>query len=338
MLKHLYDKSDMKSVITSLAEQISKAYAIETNIRIQGLPDYIIICGMGGSSISGQILSDYLTLSIPIITVADYHIPQFATRNSLIFIISYSGNTEETIACYREAVKQGQHIVVIATGGKLIEYCTRNYIPHIIVPKGLQPRNAIAYLFFPMIRVLENSGIIANKSAEVAKTIDTLKKNRETYDVHAQEIAEKLVNTLPIIYSSTENYSIAYRWKCEFNENAKIIALCNKFPELNHNEFNGFVNYANQNIPLHIIILKDSDDHKRIIKRMDITKRLIKDLSDRKIGFTEVHISGESRLAKLFSTIYLGDLVSYYLALKYATDPTPVDMIERFKKEMGPFI
>ncbi|HEY9705134.1 MAG TPA: SIS domain-containing protein, partial [Allocoleopsis sp.] len=129
-----------------------------------------------------------------------------------------------------------------------------------------------------------------------------------------------------------------YRWKCEINENTKIPAFCHKFPELNHNELNGYVNYHKTNIPIHIVMLKDVDDHRRVAKRMEVTRKLIKEMTNDSIKFTEITIKGDSIITKMFTTIYIGDLVSYYLAINYATDPTPVDIIEKFKKEMGPYI
>ncbi len=338
MQEHLYDKEDMKHVIHGLAQQIRDAYSIHTNIRASGDINKIIVCGMGGSGISGHILEEYLNLEIPIFNIHNYSIPKFADKHSLIFVLSYSGNTEESISCYREALKHQFHLVVITTGGKLKEYCQNNHTPHILIPKGLQPRNAVAYLFFPMLKVLENSGIIGNRSEDVKKLLNSLSAGKESYERAAKDLAEKLHGKLPIIYSSDNFYAVAYRWKCEMNENAKIPAFCHRFPELNHNELNGYVNYDKLNIPMHIIILKDEHDIKRIIKRMDITKKLIKELSNDKIKFTEIRIKGDSMLSKIFTTIYLGDLVSYYLALKYVTDPTPVKLIEQFKDEMGSYL
>jgi glucose/mannose-6-phosphate isomerase len=148
----------------------------------------------------------------------------------------------------------------------------------------------------------------------------------------------KLFGKLPVIYASNNFYSVAYRWKCEINENTKIPAFCNKFPELNHNELNGFLNLNKINLPVHVIILQDQDDHRRIIKRMETTRKLIKEMTNDSVKFTEITIRGDSILTKMFTTIYIGDLVSYHLAMNYATDPTPVDIIEKFKKEMGPYI
>lgn len=340
-MDNMYDKSDMKAMLKGFSEQVRDAYNIDNTIMLKGKPDSIIVCGMGGSSISGQILESFVKsfgIDIPIFNVQDYQLPAYVSHNSVIFINSYSGNTEETISCYREALKKGFNIIIITTGGKLKEYAELNKKPIIIIPKGLQPRNAIAYMFFPLLKVLENSGIIGNQSGNVKHLIDALHKNADIYDKSAKELSEKLYNKLPVIYSSNSMYPIAYRWKTQFNENTKLPAFCNRFPELNHNELNSYVNAAKLGISFHLMILKDEHDNKRIIKRMDVTKKIIKEICKDSVEFTELNIKGDDLLTRMFTTIYMGDLITYYLALKYATDPSPVELIEKFKKELGPFL
>lgn len=333
----MVDNSGMKKIIEGFPEQIKNAYGIEVNIKLKGHPENIIICGMGGSGIAGELLSAYLAdqgLKIPIHNVHDYSLPVYTSKNSLIIISSYSGNTEETVSLYRQALKKGHNIIIITTGGKLLEYAKDNNIPHVIIPKGLQPRNAVAYLFFPILKILEINKLIEDQSSYIKNLLNTLNKNAGNYDKQAVSLADELYGRIPIVYSSSLYYSVAYRWKCEFNENAKIISYSNVFPELDHNEINGF---KNSKWPLHIIILKDEYDNKRIIKRMQITKNLIKQ-ENPDIKFTEITIKGDDLLTRMLSAIYLGDLISYYLALKYSTDPTPVEIIEKLKKELGPYI
>jgi len=331
----------MFGVINSLPDQIKEAYSLGKNIQLKGRPTQIFICGMGGSGISGLLLDAYfkmLKIKIPVFTVQDYTLPEYTDKSSLIFIISYSGNTEESISCYKEALKRNLNMIFITTGGKLEEYSRINRLPCILVPKGYQPRNAVAYLFFPILRVLENAQIINDNSEDVKNLIENLKRNQSSFDRIGYDIAMKLFGKLPVIYASTNFYGIAYRWKCEINENTKIPAFCHRFPELNHNELNGYVNYNKTNIPIHIVVLQDQDDHRRTIKRMEITRKLIKEMTGDSIKFTEITIKGDSILTKMFTTIYIGDLVSYHLAINYSTDPSPVDIIEKFKKEMGPYI
>jgi glucose/mannose-6-phosphate isomerase len=338
MLENIHDKSNMKNVIEGMPLQIKQAYDTDIHIKLKGKPSSIMICGMGGSSIAGQILASYMDIEkfpLPIINIQSYDVPAYANDNTLLLINSYSGNTEETISCLRHAMKISSNIIVIATGGKIIELAKTVRLSFIEIPKGLQPRNAIAYLFFPLLKILEDNGLIGSQSMRVKNLINALQKNAKTYDESAKTLAEQLYGKLPIIYASDKFYPVAYRWKSEFNENSKSMAFCNKYPELNHNELNGYV--INPGYKFHIIMLKDEYDHKRIIKRMDITKHLIKELNDQ-VTFTEINIKGPDALTRIFTTIYLGDLTSYYLALKYGIDPTPVDIIEKLKKEMGPYL
>ena len=340
MAEEIYDKKNMKKILEGFPEQIKEAYDIPVSIRLKGKPSMIIICGMGGSSISGQILESYMKiekLAIPLINVSSYDIPAYADANSLFLINSYSGNTEETISCLRQAMKISGNIIIIASGGKLIEMAESARLPFIMIPKGLQPRNAIAYLFFPLMKILEENNLIDSQATNVKNLINALKKNSRTYDDTAKELAEKISERIPIVFSSDILYPVAYRWKSEFNENSKTLSFCNRLPELDHNEILGFLNTKALKAGLHIIILKDEYDHKRIIKRMLITKKLIKEVNA-EVTFTEINIKGPDALTRIFTTIHLGDLISYYLAMIYATDPTPVEIIERLKKEMGPFI
>ncbi|GIU69647.1 MAG: hypothetical protein KatS3mg002_0883 [Candidatus Woesearchaeota archaeon] len=150
----------------------------------------------------------------------------------------------------------------------------------------------------------------------------------------SEKIANQLLGKIPIIYSSSRFYPVAYRWKTQFNENSKTSSYCNVFPELDHNEINGF---KNSEFPLHLIFIRDEEDHKRVQKRMSITKNLIKS-ENPKITFTELSLKGNNLLTRMFSCIYLGDLTSFYLAMKYSTDPTPVEIIEKLKKELGHYL
>ena len=320
------DKSNMINILESIPEQIAEAIKLAKDVKVTDPVKRIMVAGMGGSAVSGDILKAYLRDKIDVTVNKDYSLPELAGKETLLFIVSYSGNTEETISAFRTAQRKNMNMVVITTGGKLEELSKISKTPCIIIPKGFQPRAALAYLFFPMLAVLYNSHFIDNPVEDIKNTIKALKNPK--FKERAQDLAEKLVEKIPLIYSSEKMGVVAYRWKTQFNENAKIHAFCHVFPELDHNEL---VGYDNIKAGYHVIIIKDDDDYVKIKKRMDITKRLI---SEAGINVTEMVIKGDCFLTKLFSAIYLGDLTSYYLALKYGTDPTPVDIIEKLKKEL----
>ena len=322
------DKADMRSVLLNFHEQIDVAKKLTENISADGSFDHIFVFGMGGSALPGNLLKCYMNDSkIPVSVFKNYNIPKYVNDKSLVFVISYSGNTEETINAYREVMKTGAEIMTISSGGKLKEIAKMNNDIHLTVPKNIEPRQAIGYQFFPILFILENSGIIESTAKDVENTKSVLKK--ELYEKKSQEIAVKLQHKIPIIYSSDSMSIVAEKWKITLNENAKTPAFYNTFPELNHNEMNGYLNIFGD---YYVIIIKDEDDNPRIKKRMDITKDLIK---SKGIEVMELVIKGDSKLTKIFSSIHLSDWVAYHLALLYEIDPTPVDMVEDFKKKLN---
>jgi glucose/mannose-6-phosphate isomerase len=322
------DKENMYSVLEKFPEQVKTGYKLGDKIEVKEEVDKIIITGMGGSALPGDFLKSYLYgYKLPIFVNKDYFLPEFINHNTLVFAISYSGNTEETINAYRNALRKGAKIITISSNGKLQQLGEKQAFAHIKIPSGLQPRMAYGYQFFSMLKVLENSGLINNQSKEIEKVAELLK--RSVYKEKAKELAEKLVNKILLIYSSERLSIIAYKWKIDFNESAKTHAFSNVFPEMNHNEINAFINIKGN---YHVIIIKDENDYMRIRKRMDITKKLIK---KRGIPVTEIALTGSSLLTKMFSASYIGDWTSYFLALKYNTDPTPVKMVDELKRSLG---
>ncbi|RJQ16923.1 bifunctional phosphoglucose/phosphomannose isomerase [Candidatus Woesearchaeota archaeon] len=322
------DSQDMKKAIDQLPSQIAEAYKMGDYIRVDKPVDKIVIIGMGGSAIAGDILQSYIA-NVPVTVIRDYNIPDWIDEKTLVFASSYSGNTEETISAYREARKKKALIVVITSGGRLLKLAQDEKTQIVLIPKFMQPRNAVAYMFFPMLSALENAKLLKSQDTAVRQTINALKK--EGYEKIAKDLLEKNYNKIPIIYSSNKFSSIAYRWKTQFNENAKVMAFSHAFPELDHNAIMGFEHLIGH---FHVIFLKSDLDHKRIQKRMDITEKLIR----RKTTVTSLNIKGENYLSQLFTAIHIGDLTTYFLALRYRIDPSPVDYIEELKKEMGPYL
>jgi len=283
---------------------------------------------MGGSALPGEILISYLTknFKIPIEVNKNYNLPENINSKTLVFAISYSGNTEETLDAFRQANRKSCQLITISSGGKLCELSKKLNKPSIKVPSGIQPRLSYGYLFFPILRVLQNSGLVPNQEDYIMELTDKLRK--DIYKKSASDISERLLGKIPLIYSSERMYAVAYKWKINFNENSKIHAFCNYFPELNHNEM---VGYTNPNGNYYVIIIKDELDEMKIRKRMKLTKDLIQ---LKKCPVLDLELKGSSDLVKIFSTIYLGDWTSYYLALRNKTDPTPVEIIENFKKKL----
>jgi glucose/mannose-6-phosphate isomerase len=324
------DKSNMRKVILDFPKQFADGFDAAKDIKVSGNFNQLIFCGMGGSALPGEILKllrNFYEWPMAIKIHKSYGLPARISPKALVFAISYSGNTEETISSYEEAKKRNLPIVGIATAGKLSELCERDKTPLAkIIDNGIQPRSALGHLFAAVVKVLSNSNIINLEKdiLETAKSLDSTK-----LEINGQKLAKKIKGKIPIIYASDKYKALAQIWKVNFNENSKSPAFWNYFPELNHNEM---VGYTNQNAKFHLIILQDKKlDHPRILKRMEITAKLLK---DKDITIDSVDIEGENLLTKIFSNYILSQWASYYLALEYKTDPTPVKLVEEFKEKL----
>ncbi len=318
------DASNMLRVLASFPDQCEAALELGRNIKIKPPVNAVVVCGMGGSALGAEIVKSYLGERIPFFIVRDYVIPAWLNKNTLVFVISYSGNTEETLSCYAEAKKRQCTIVCITSGGKLRDLALRENVPVIEMPRGMMPRDSLGYQSIPMLNVLTNSGIIpaTNELNSLARML------RQDVREKASQIAERMVNKIPLIYSSQRMMCYGKIWKAKINENAKVQVFANVFPELNHNEMVGFTNTLGE---YYMVIIEDEGDHERVKKRMAITKEF---MQERGISVLLLKVTGKNRLARIFSTILLGSFVGYYLALEYQIDPTPIIMVEEFKKRM----
>ena len=320
-----FDTENYMSFLEDFPNQCKKALELARGLIIKGKISNIIVCGMGGSAIGGDILRAYLTDSgIPVIVCRDYTLPSYTNEQSLVFAISYSGNTEEVLSANKEAVEKKAVIWTITSGGKLSEIC-RNVIK---LPVGFQPRAAVGYLFFPMACLLFNSRIIDLTNSELNEMLSIL-RNVEEYKDKGNQLAMRIKNKVPVIYSSSIFEPAAYRMKCEFNENSKHPAFHHVFPEMNHNEIVGYRNMDRNRFVA--IFIRDEHDHERIKKRMDILKEIIEE----KVDVVEIKTLGRHFLSRMFSAIYYGDFASYYLAAYNRVEPAPVEIIERLKLSLA---
>jgi len=291
---------------------VREGYALGKGFKVKGKVDKIIVCGMGGSGISGDILKDYAT-NIPVFVNKNYEIPGFVDKNTLAIVISYSGNTEETISAYEQVKKKTKKRLVIASGGILGG--EKNVVK---VPSGLPPRYSLPFLFFSMIRVLNDSGIV-KKDFYLDDLVNNLKSINHD---EVKDLARSLTNYIPVVYAPEGYGSVAYRWQTQFNENSKRFAHSQVFPEHNHNEIEA-INPCSRKV----IMLRDPDAHERINKRMDI-------IANPSIWCTQVPLKGDSKLSKMFYGILYGDLTSYYMALESGEDPTRQDKIDALKEKL----
>jgi glucose/mannose-6-phosphate isomerase len=328
----MIDKSNMIESIRRFPKQFEKSIEFAGDICVKEDISKVIIAGMGGSAFPGDILKTYLQDGNILVNVCrNYTLTTDVDDHTLVFISSFSGNTEETISSFYDAMIKGAKIVIVTAGGKLEELSKKYDIPMVKIVKEFstfQPRAATGYFVGIFISVLANSGVIDNGKKDlinVGKFLSNLDIEQE-----AKQLAEKLVDYIPIIYTE-EKYekALARVIKIKFNENSKIQAFYNSFPELNHNEMVGFTNIKGK---YYFIILKDPTGNERIKKRMEIFSNIMQDMG---LPITIIEMQGRDILSKIFSGIYFFEFVSYYLALKYNIDPTPVEMVEDFKKALG---
>ena len=319
----------MIEIIKKYPEMCLDAVKIAERVNI---PDYkfdkIIVCGMGGSAIGGDLLKDLLKdrISIPIEVSREYHLPAYADENTLTFCVSYSGNTEETLSQFVDCIKRKSKIISITSGGKLEEWCKKFNLPYVLIPSGYQPRSALPYLLLSMIVFLQKLEMI-NLQKEISETIELLKKIKTD---SIKKLAFSMKDCEIIVYSSDEFSGVAKRVKTQINENSKMPAKYDVFPELNHNEIVGYQN-ERLNKNSFVLILRDKDVPEEIKARIEITKDLIKDNVK---GIEEIWAEGKSKLARMMSLVFLGDVLSYELAVLNKVDPVEVESIVILKKKL----
>jgi glucose/mannose-6-phosphate isomerase len=302
-------------------------------------PGGLIVAGMGGSAIGGGLaraaLGDHA--SRPIAVSRGYGLPPWATPETTVLLASYSGNTEETLASYEAAGFVGARRVVVTSGGKLAEQARADGVPVIPIPGGFQPRAAVAYLTVATLEVAALCGVAPRMTSEV----DVAASHAEALvsewgpdgadDSLAKKIAGAIYNTVPLIAGAGLTAPIAYRWKTQLNENAKIPAFSHELPELDHNEIVGWEGIGKLG-PFSAIFLDDEDLHPRVRSRIELTEWL---LGPNAAATFRVETQGKNPVERVFSLVLLGDLVSLYVAVLRGIDPTPVTVIERLKQELA---
>lgn len=325
------DKYNFREVILSFPDQLRIDLTFLNQLQLQRRSfKKILICGMGGSGLMDdffQHLKDFAPLKLPIPFEAhnSYLLPTDADHETLIIVISYSGNTEETISSFEEAQKQNLEIAGLTSGGKLGELFEKNKKPWIKIPANIQPRLSLGFQLNGLIKILMAYGLLAPFAQHEINALAE-KLNPAELENQAKELCQKITHKIPVIYASQNNEIMAKLWKIEFNENSKIPAFYNIFPELNHNEMVGWTKNLG---PFVLLILNDSDDLPEIKNRMRITAQLLK---ERQLPVEFIDITGYRAPEKLFNALILGNWLSYHLALFYGQDPTPVEMVEEFKK------
>jgi glucose/mannose-6-phosphate isomerase len=307
-------------------------------IRPSDRPGGLVVCGMGGSAIGGDLavaaLGDRATR--PIDVVRGYALESWTSPESLVLCASYSGNTEETLACFEAAGAAGAQRVVLTTGGKLAELARDESVPVIGVPAGMQPRAAVIYMTIGAMECAALCGAAPALHAEIDTATGLLETLVEEWgprapdDSAAKSIARELDGTIPVIHGASATTAPARRWSTQINENAGSPALWTELPEANHNQICGWQR-GRELAPLSGVFLCDPDQHPRVQRHVDLAKA---ELERAGAPAIQVHTRGESRLERVLSAVLLGDLVSVYMAVLAGVDPTPVEAIDRLKQQL----
>jgi len=340
-----FDKSNMLDLLLDFPLQCKIAQELARNAQIL-IPkqDFtkILFSGMGGSSIGADLVRSYLYFEskLPILVFREYDLPNFVDDKTLVFIISYSGNTEETISAYQQAKEKNASIIIISSGGILKEYALKEKITFIEIPKDLPPRASLGYLSIIPLCILARLGLIKEVDNLIKELIEDLTKLKEKINPKrglkenpAKYIASKIFNKIVFIYSASVNFDVcAVRLRCQLNENAKCLASSHFFPEMNHNEIVGWQNPKKMFKNFIVLLLRDNLVHPRVNKRIEITKQIFK---KEEIEIIELYSEGRNLLSRIFSLIYMGDFLSFYLAILYQIDPTPVERITYLKNELA---
>ncbi len=335
------DKSDMLSFCVEAPEHYKKAGRLAKKLTVNfPKPRQIVVAGMGGSGIGGELLKDWArdSVRVPIDVCKEYSLPSYAQKNTLVFVVSYSGETEETLSVLRDAVRRNCMIACISSGGKLHEFSEKFGFPHLLVPSGMAPRATLPYLFLPLITSMEKLGLVSGVDKEISETIKVLKQvstdnspGKPSNSNFSKRLAENIKGTVPAVYGFGYYRTAAQRLKTQFNENSKNPAKWETFPELDHNEIVGWEEAGEFAAYFSAIFVRDADEPTEIRQRIEVTKELM----NRHIKKTfEIHSLGMSRLARMSSVICTGDFTSVYLAILRRVDPTPVKTIALLKSKL----
>jgi len=332
------DPSNFRSFLLDFPNQFEVGFKLAEGIKIEGEFNKMVVSGMGGSALPVNLLQSYLAdyysknheLEPVLLDVnRTYSLPPVSYHSCLNVISSYSGTTEETISCFNEALENNLPVIGISSGGKIEEICKEKAIPHVKLPipfDNFQPRVGTGYFFSVFYKLMVNHNLIKDNSIQILDDSKKLGENLTRFEESGKALSENLKGKTPIIYAPAKYASVAMVSKIVINENSKTPAFWNYFPELNHNEMIGYTNPQGGFVT---VMIKDHEDNKRNQKRYEITKSVI---NEKGIESVIVEMENGSAFYKIFSTILIMAFASYYLALSYDQDPTPVEMVERFKK------
>ncbi len=335
------DPQDALGFAAKQPEQLAYDFGVAAQKPFDKPIANVVFAGMGGSSLVAELAHTWPELTVPFVISKTYTLPDFVGENTLVICASASGNTEETLEALQHAEEKGAQIAVVSHGGKLTERAKAAGHFFVERPGVPQPRYGVFYDYRALVEILVAAGLIGDeKIAEIAALAQPLEKAISNWvqsvpaeQNYAKQLADQMVGKTPIIYGGPLMYPAAYKWKISVNENAKNTAWSNFLPEFNHNEFIGWSSHPVEK-PFAVVDLISGFEHPRILKRFELIDRMLSGMRPKAIN---VQLEGESALEHLLYAVLLGDFATLYMALLNGVNPTPVDLVEKFKKELGPY-
>ncbi len=339
------DKSDYKSILMKFHLQIEQSPQIlekaHINIDFSKVKN-IIYLGLGASGLAGDLLHDVLfdCLKVPMNVIGGYFLPGYCTENTLVIASSYSGQTEEIVAATKKAIESPAQVLVVTSGGQMLELAQKHQLSLIQLPENFRSRHVLGLLFFPLYHFLGQHDLISNYQPDLGYLVKFVKEFSARNDYPAfnghilsRSLAYTIENKIPVIYSTAPYLrSVSKSWKDEIEQKAKALAIAGVIPEMNHNEIVGWEWNSEVVKNFVTIFLENKDVDPRILRRIEISKEIIK---KRGVEVVEVYADGKTRLEKVFSLVLLGDWMSYYLALLYKKDPTEIENVDYIRQKMA---
>ncbi len=335
------DKNNMLQFCTDSSKHYCESEKNAAKVKLAyPVPENIVIAGMGGSAIGGEIVKDYIrdSADVPIEISREYCLPKYAGKKTLTILASYSGDTEETLASLLDALKRGCMIFCLSSDGALLRFAQRLSLPHLKVAGGMPPRGALPHMLMPLLHCLKNYGWVPNLEEDFSEATRVLQKvSKEnsaltpSADNPAKVLAMRIEGTTPVIYGFGIHRGVALRFKQQFNENAKIPAKWEVFSELNHNDTMGWEKPGKLGKSYSVVFVRDKAEPHAIRTRIETTQALMKPTVPRQF---EIWAEGKSSLARILSAILVGDFASVYLACLRQVDPTPVCTVSVMKQKI----
>jgi glucose/mannose-6-phosphate isomerase len=328
------DKSGMLKQMLSMPTNLEEM--LQRQAGVEGRAEEVCVVGMGGSAIGADVLLDYCAevSEIPVAVVRGLSLPRWVDKDTLVLMVSYSGNTWEVLELFDEAMRRECSVFGVTSGGMLLDRCEMQGVPNLKVPSGLQPRAAIGYLMGAAAVVLDEADVapvrrdLGKSVPAVADLMQNLSPGVPTDVNVAKKTAIRLRSKVPVIYAPSPIRSVARRWMTQINENSKMLAFSGEYPEMNHNQIVGWIE-GEKCRELQPVFLRANVPSRKVNEKEDVTIQLIR---ESKLEPVLVELSGRSILETALMGIALGDMISFYLAVLRGVDPSPVASIAELKK------